>query len=115
MPKKLRILLRVTMGLTISALLVITLRPLVPAMLFLGPIFICGVLVICWTPKTVRLGALKNYLILAGASAMGIPFFSTPTHVLDKYAVILFVCPVALFAGALLALGHTYGKPQANE
>ncbi len=79
----------------------------VPAfMIIFGLIFACGIPIVYWTNKTITQVALKRYLLLAGASAMGILFFGVPVHMLTEagFVLSLFVCPIALVVGAALAL-----------
>jgi len=113
MPKKLKIILWVTIGLTIAAYptallvtcaLFITLFALITTLFSL--IFACGVLIVYWTQKTIKQLQLKRYLLMTGASAMGILFFQGPVHMLTEFGFImaLFVCPIALIVGAVLAL-----------
>jgi hypothetical protein len=104
MPRKLKIILWVAIGLTIAIFPVIGTR--FPFQVLFGLIFACGVLIVYWTQKTIKQRTLKRYLLLASASAMGILFFQGPMHMLTEYALlmILFVCPIALFVGAGLAL-----------
>ena len=131
MPRKLKITLWVTIGLlaampvvvevgywrAISAaatggpvynpFLVIIKGTVVPAfMIIFGLIFACGIPIVYWTQKTVTQVPLKRYLLLAGASAMGILFFGVPVHMLTEagFVLSLFVCPAALIVGAVLAL-----------
>ena len=131
MPRKLKIVLWVTIGLlaampavvmvgywrAISAAatggpvynpFILTIRgTIVPAfMIIFGLIFACGIPIVYWTQKTVTQVALKRYLLLAGASAMGMLFFLGPVHILTEAGFVmgLFVCPVALIVGAVKAL-----------
>jgi hypothetical protein len=87
MPRKIKIILWVAIGLTIAAL---------PTSL----------LVTYWTQKTIKQVPLKRYLLIAGASAMGILFFQGPIHMLTEagFIMALFVCPAAMIVGAALAL-----------
>ncbi|MFC2024411.1 hypothetical protein ACFLTJ_02390 [Chloroflexota bacterium] len=113
MSKKIKITLWVAIGLTIAALpttLLVTWVPFMSlfafVMTFFALIFVCGVLIVYWTQKTIKQVPLKRYLLMAGASAMGILFFQGPVHMLTEVGFImaLFVCPVALIVGAVLAL-----------
>lgn len=113
MQKKLRITLWVTIGLTIAAYpatLLVTWVPFMTlfafVMTFFTLIFVCGVLVVYWTQKTIKQLPLKRYLLMTGASAMGILFFQGPIHMLTEFGFImaLFVCPIVLIVGAVLAL-----------
>ena len=131
MPKKLKITLWVTIGLLAAMPAVIMVgywramgaaamggpvyNPfimvikgiVVPAfMIIFGLIFACGIPIVYWTKKTVTQGMLRRYLFLAGASAMGILFFQGPVHMLSEagFVMALFVCPIALVVGAVLAL-----------
>jgi peptidoglycan/LPS O-acetylase OafA/YrhL len=115
MQRKLKILLWVTIGLTIAAYpttLLVTWVPFMPlfafVMTFFALIFVCGVLIVYWTQKTIKQVPLKRYLLTAGASAMGILFFQGPVHMLTEFGFImaLFVCPVALIVGTALALRY---------
>jgi len=79
----------------------------VPAfMIIFGLIFACGIPIVYWTKKTITQVPLKRYLLLAGASAMGMLFFQGPVHMLSEagFVMALFVCPIALVVGAVLAL-----------
>jgi len=140
MPRKLKIVLWVTIGLlaampavvmvgywrAISAAatggpvynpFILTIRgTIVPAfMIIFGLIFACGIPIVYWTQKTITQVALKRYLLLAGASAMGILFFGGPVHMLTEagFVLSLFVCPIALVVGAILALRFKV-SPQAS-
>ena len=131
MPRKLKITLWVTIGLlaampavvmigywrAISAAamggpvynpFLLTIRgTAVPAfMIIFGLIFACGIPIVYWTQKTVTQVPLKRYLLLAGASAMGILFFGVPVHMLSEAGMVMstLVCPIALVVGAALAL-----------
>lgn len=113
MPRKLRITLWVAIGLTIAALPTTLLVTRVPFMTlfafivtFLALIFVCGVLIVYWTRKTIKQVPLKRYSLMAGASAMGILFFQGPVHMLTEagFIMALFVCPAALIVGAAMAL-----------
>ena len=121
MPRKLKITLWVAIGLVIAALAVIGSMTLVGRLLSIflmtmfGLIFACGILIVCWTKKTITQVALKRYLLLAGASAMGILFFQNVVHHLTEacFVMALFVCPIALIVGAALALRFKV-SPQAS-
>jgi len=131
MPRKLKIVLWVTIGLlaampavvmvgywrAISAAatggpvynpFILTIRgTIVPAfMILFGLIFACGILIVYWTQKTITPVAIKKYLLLAGASAMGILFFGVPVHMLTEagFVLSLLVCPIALVVGVVKAL-----------
>ena len=106
MPRKLKIILWVAIGLTAAAVSSIMYQLRFPFTPFFALIFACGILIVYWTKKTIKQMALKRYLLLAGASAMGILFFQGPIHFLTEYALImiLIVCPIALIVGAALAL-----------
>jgi hypothetical protein len=125
MPRKLRIILWVAIGLTIGALLWINLSwmlimrlypsgEMVPNVnfpafiIFFALIFVCGILIVRWTRKNISQNPLKRYLLLAGASAMGILFFGTVVHMRTEvgFVMSLFVCPVILIVGAALALKY---------
>jgi hypothetical protein len=125
MPKKLKITLWVTIWLTVASLLWINLGWMlmmrgnpIPVMvpnfnlpifiLFFALVFVCGVLIVRWTRKIITQNPLKRYLLLAGASAMGILFFGTVVHMLTEvgFVMSLFVCPVTLIVGAALALRY---------
>ena len=76
-------------------------------MIVSGLIFACGILIVCWTQKNITQVALKRYLLLAGASAMGIFFFQNVVHHFSEvvgFLMVLMVCPIALIVGAALAL-----------
>ena len=131
MPRKLKIVLWVTIGLlaampavvmvgywrAISAAatggpvynpFILTIRgTIVPAfMIIFGLIFACGIPIVYWTQKTITQVALKRYLLLAGASAMGIFFFQRVVHPFSETGFVMatLVCPIALVVGAILAL-----------
>jgi len=131
MPRKLRIVLWITIGLlaampavvmvgywrAMSAAatggpaynpFILTIKGIVvPAfMIIFGLIFACGIPIVYWTKKTITQVPLKRYLLLAGASAMGMLFFQGPVHMLSEagFVMALFVCPIALVVGAVLAL-----------
>ena len=118
MPRKLRITLWVLIGLTIAAILWIIImnnlvEPIIPMatytatyMIFFALIFVCGVLIVHWTRKNITQKVLKRYLLLAGASALGILFFGIPVHILTEFGMVMavLVCPIALVVGAVLAL-----------
>jgi len=112
MPRKLRIILWVAVGLTIATILVTMSRASIvwsPFMVFfltmLALILACGILIVYWTKKNIKQVALKRYLLLAGASAMGMLFFEG-MHFFTEAALImiLIVCPVSLIVGAVMAL-----------
>jgi cytochrome b subunit of formate dehydrogenase len=117
MPRKLRIILWVAIGLTIGALLWITLQSLYPSgvvpnvnitvfIISFALVFVCGVLIVRWTRGDITQNPLKRYLLLAGASAMGILFFGTVVHMFTEFGFVMatIVCPAALIVGAVLAL-----------
>ena len=124
MPRNLRITLWVAIWLTVAALLWINLGwmllmrtlyssgEMVPNVnfpafiIFFALIFVCGVLIVRWTRTNVTQNPLKSYLLMVGASAIGILFFGTVVHMLTEvgFVMSLFVCPVALIVGAVLAL-----------
>ena len=131
MPRKLRIILWVTIGLLAATFAVIEggywvamraaamgapaanpflliIRGTIIPWFFImfGLVFACGVLIVYWTQKTITPVALKRYLLLTGASAMGILFFGVAVHMLTEvgFVMALFVCPVALVVGVVLAL-----------
>jgi hypothetical protein len=117
MPRKLRIILWVAIGLTIGALLWITLQSLYPSgvvpnvnitvfIISFALVFVCGVLIVRWTRGNITQNPLKRYLLLAGASAMGILFFGTVVHMFTEFGFVMatIVCPAALIVGAILAL-----------
>jgi hypothetical protein len=121
MPRKLRRILWVAIGLTIAALLWINLSwmflysvyssndrvPNFPVfIIFFALIFVVGILIVLWTRRSGIHGSLKRYLLLTGASAMGVLFFGTVVHMLTEvgFVMSLFVCPAALIVGAVLAL-----------
>jgi len=104
MPRKLKITLWVAIGLAIAFFGLIGHRfPFTP---FFAVIFACGVLIVYWTRKTIKPRTLKRYLLLAGASAMGILFFQGLHLFLVEELMVMaiFVCPAALIVGAALAL-----------
>jgi len=104
MSRKLRITLWVAIGLAIALFGLIGHR--FPFTAFFAIIFACGVLIVYWTKKTIKQVVLKRYLLLAGASAMGILFFQLLHLFLVEELMIMaiFVCPIALIVGAALAL-----------
>ncbi len=126
MPRKLKITLWVAIGLLIATFAVIgwmnwTNRvesELFPGswlfnllMTIFGLIFACGVLIVYWTRRfwikmVIKERNLKRYLLMAGASAMGILFFGVPVHMLTEFGFVMatIVCPIALVVGAVLAL-----------
>ena len=117
MPQKLRITLWVAIGLTIAAILWIIImnlvEPIIPMatytttyMIFFALIFVCGILIVLWTIKNATQNPLKRYLLLAGASALGILFFQVVVHRFSEVGMVMavLVCPVALIVGAALAL-----------
>jgi hypothetical protein len=75
-------------------------------MILFGLIFACGIPIVYWTKKTVTQVPLKRYLLLAGASAMGILFFGLPVHMLTEFgfAMATLVCPITLVVGLVMAL-----------
>ena len=89
--------------------------PLPWFLIVFGLIFACGVLIVYWTQKAITLVVLKKYLLLAGASAMGMLFFAGPVHMLTEvgFVMALLVCPVALVVGVVLALRFKV-SPQAS-
>ena len=74
--------------------------------IFFALIFACGLLIVHWTRKAITQNPLKRYLLMAGASAMGMLFFGTVVHMFTEFGFImsLLVCPVTLIVGAVLAL-----------
>ena len=112
MPRKLKITLWVVIALLAAALAVIYSMTLVGRlvsiflMIMFGSIFACGILIVCWTQKNITQVVLKRYLLLAGASAMGIFFFQNVVHPFSEagMAMALLVCPIALVVGAVKAL-----------
>jgi hypothetical protein len=112
MPRKLRITLWVAIGLLIAVLAEVGSMTLVGIalakflMIMFGSIFACGIPIVYWTQKNITQVALKRYLLLAGASAMGIFFFQRVVHPFSEagFVMALFVCPIALVVGAILAL-----------
>jgi cbb3-type cytochrome oxidase subunit 3 len=125
MPRKLRITLWVAIWLTVAALLQINLGWMLmmrldptgemvrnvnfPAfIIYFSLIFICGILIVRWARENKTQNPLKKYLLLAGASAMGLLFFGTVVHMLTEvgFVMSLFVCPVTLIVGAALALRY---------
>ena len=125
MPRKLRIILWVAIGLTIGALLWLTLAPMyvrslypssdmVPNVNFpvfvisFALVFVCGALIVRWTKEKITQNPLERYLLLAGASAMGILFFGTVVHMFTEFGFVMatIVCPAALIVGSGLALRH---------
>ena len=125
MPKKLRITLLVAIWLTVAALLWINLgwmliQRLYPDsemvrnvnipifIIFFALVFVCGVLIVRWTRGNITQNPLKRYLLLAGASAMGILFFGTVVHMFTEFGFVMsiLVCPAALIVGAVLALRY---------
>jgi hypothetical protein len=104
MPRKLIITLWIVIGLTIALFALI--GHSFPFTVFFGLIFACGVLIVSWTQKTIRQRRLRRYLFLAGASAMGVLLFQG-LHIFlwEGFMVMaIFVCPIALIVGAVLAL-----------
>jgi peptidoglycan/LPS O-acetylase OafA/YrhL len=113
MPRKLKITLWVAIGLAIALFALIGHRfPFTP---FFATIFACGVLIVYWTQKTIKQMVLKRYLLVAGASAMGILFFQLLHLFLVEELMVMaiFVCPAALIVGAALALRFKV-SPQAS-
>jgi hypothetical protein len=127
MPRKLKITLWVAIGLLAATIPVImfgywaaigVLAAAIPTsvtlkgttvyafMIMYGLIFACGIPIVYWTNKTITQVALRRYLLLAGASAMGILFFGVPVHMLTEFGFVmsLLVCPITLVVGAVLAL-----------
>ncbi len=122
MPRKLKITLWVAIGLLAVALPVIGSMTLVGIalsmflMIMFGSIFACGILIVYWTQKNITQAVLKRYLLLAGASAMGIFFFQNVVHPFSEvvgFLMVLMVCPIALVVGAALALRFKV-SPQAS-
>ncbi len=134
MPRKLRIILWVAIGLLIATLLVIlsplrmmfihSVESMIPGFpvfyVFFGLLFACGVLIVYWTHKYCIQNAITNrlqkrYLLMAGASAMGILFFQLVVHRLTEagMVMVIFVCPITLIVGAVLALRFR-ASPQAT-
>jgi hypothetical protein len=76
------------------------------AFIVMGLILACGILIVYWTQKTITPVALRRYLLLAGASAIGMLFFLGPVHMLTEagFVIGLLVCPVTLVVGVILAL-----------
>ena len=134
MPRKLKIVLWVTIGLLIATLAVtgwMNWMNLAESLLFVGSwlfnlfmtisglIFACGVLVVYWTrgfwmKRVIKERNLKRYLLMAGASAMGILFFATTLLRVNEggMVMVILVCPIALVVGAVLAL--RFKSPLAN-
>ena len=108
MPKKLKIILWVAIGLTIATLPVILSGLHFPFTPFFALISACGILIVYWTRKTITQVVLKRYLLLAGASAIGILFFHGLHFLVEPLEALmivsLFVCPIALVVGAAMAL-----------
>ena len=130
MPRKLRITLWIAIGLLVAMpaiimvgywaamrapagaaisnpFIVIVKGTPVPAfMIIFGLIFACGIPIVYWTKKTITQVALRRYLLLAGASAMGILFFGVPVHMLTEAGMVMaiLVCPIALVVGVVKAL-----------
>ena len=84
-------------------------------MIMYGLTFACGIPIVYWTQKTITQVALKRYLLLAGASAMGILFFGVPVHMLTEAGMVMatLVCPIALVVGVVKALRFKM-SPQAS-
>jgi TctA family transporter len=115
MPRKLRITLWVTIGLIIAAILWIIIMnlvaPIIPMathLIFFALIFVCGILIVNWTRKNITQKPLKRYLLLSGASALGILFFQVVVHRFSEVGMVMavLVCPVASIVGAALALRY---------
>jgi hypothetical protein len=112
MPRKLKIILWVAIGLLIAVLAEVGSMTLVGRlfsiflMAMFGSIFACGIPIVYWTKKNITQVTLRKYLLLAGASAMGIFFFQRVVHPFSEvgFVMALFVCPIALVVGAILAL-----------
>jgi hypothetical protein len=112
MPRKFKIILWVAVGLVIATMVVIGSYQLRETMLsafiwtMFGLLLASGILIVYWTSKTVTQASLRRYLLLAGASAMGIVIFQVVYLFLAEAAFImaLFVCPIALIVGAAKAL-----------
>jgi hypothetical protein len=127
MPRKLKITLWVAIGLLVATLAVIyvgywaaigVLAVPIPSvvtvkgttvyafMIMYGLIFACGIPIVYWTQKTITPVALRRYLLLAGASAMGMLFFGVPVHMLTEagFVMAMLVCPIALVVGVVMAL-----------
>jgi len=125
MLRKLKTTLWVAVGLTIGALLWIILHSLYFGMvrsvnvtvfiISFALVFACGVLIVRWTRENITKNPLKRYLLLAGASAMGILFFGTAVHMFTEFGFVMatLVCPIALIVGAALALKFKV-SPQAS-
>jgi hypothetical protein len=124
-PRKLRITLWVAIWLTVAALLWINLGwmlmmrfhpsgEMVPNVnfpafiIFFALIFVCGIFIVRWTRNNISQNPSKRYLLLAGASAMGILFFGTVVHMFTEFGFVmsLLICPVTLIVGAALALRY---------
>jgi amino acid transporter len=120
MPRKLKITLWVAIGLLAATFaLIVWGRGLFGFGLFnllmtiFGLIFACGVLIVYWIrgfwiKRVIKERNLKRYLLMAGASAMGIFFFSAIAYALQLeeggMVVVTIVCTIALVVGAVLAL-----------
>jgi len=74
----------------------------------LGLICACGILIVYWTKKSITLVALKRYLLLTGASAIGMLFFAGPVHIFTEFGFVMatIVCPAALVTGLVLSLRY---------
>ena len=113
MLRKLKITLWVAVGLAIAVMVVIGSYQLGGIALnafiwtMFGLLIAAGILIVYWTNKTITQASLRRYLLLAGASAIGILFFHCLHFLLEELMVMgLFVCPVALIVGAVLALRY---------
>ena len=112
MPRKLKITLWVAVGLAIAVMVVIGSYQLGGIALnafiwtMFGLLIAAGILIVYWTSRTIRQANLRRYLLLAGASAMGIVMFQGIYLFLAEAAFImaLFICPIALIVGAAKAL-----------
>ena len=112
MPRKFKIILWVAVGLAIATMVVIGSYQLRGIVLIgfiwtmFGLLLASGILIVYWTKKTVTEASLKRYLLLAGASAMGIAIFQGVHLFVTEAALImaLFLCPIALIVGTAKAL-----------
>jgi hypothetical protein len=112
MPRKFKIILWVAGGLVIATMVVIGSYQLSGTMLsafawtMFSLLLASGILIVYWTNKTITQASLKRYLLLAGASAMGIIIFQGVHLFVTEAALVmaLFVCPIALIIGMAKAL-----------
>jgi hypothetical protein len=112
MPRKLKITLWVAVGLVIAMMVVIGSYQLRGTMFsafiwtMFGLLLASGILIVYWTNKTITQASLRRYLLLAGASAMGVVMFQGIYLFLAEAAFImaLFLCPIALIVGMAKAL-----------